>query len=118
LPAEEIFAFFANEVVSLREKAPQLAQIDTQSNLWPDLLDNILIRLDLGAYDIISEKRKIKTLVARRNDIAHGKKVFIENFEYYIEYEEAALNLMYALALAVVDRATQFDVADNCGSEV
>lgn len=115
LPAEDIFAFFTNEVASLRDKAPQLARIDTQSNLWPDLLERILARLDLSSYGIIEEKIKLKTLVARRNDIAHGKKVFIEDLEYYAGYETAALNVMYALALAVVDRASRFDRCGDAG---
>ncbi|WP_433935604.1 MAE_28990/MAE_18760 family HEPN-like nuclease [Brevundimonas diminuta] len=48
------------------------------------------------------------SLVSRRNDIAHGKKVFIQDMTYYREYEDAASALMYNLALAIVDRASRY----------
>ncbi len=83
LPPEEIVNFFLNEFQCLRDKAPQAVTVNTQSNLWPDLLEKILVRLDLEAPDIVRERRRLQTLVARRNDIAHGKKVFIDDFDYY-----------------------------------
>lgn len=64
--------------------------------------------MNLDAYPVIDEPDKIKTLVARRNDIAHGQKVFIEDLTYYLEYENMTRNLMYALALAVIDRAAKY----------
>lgn len=47
----------------------------------------------------------LATLVARRNDIAHGKKVFIRDMTYYHDYEQAVDAVMVGLALAVVGKA-------------
>ncbi|WP_424361114.1 MAE_28990/MAE_18760 family HEPN-like nuclease [Methylocystis parvus] len=105
LSSDGIYAFYANDIPKIRVSAPPKIGIETNSNLWPTLLRSILDRLELGSYSIILDEAKIKTLVARRNDIAHGKKVFIEDLRYYLEYERAASNLMYSLALAIVDRA-------------
>jgi hypothetical protein len=52
---------------------------------------------------IDNHKIKIKTLVGRRNDIAHGKINTISSIEEYQIYENAALDVMYELAVLVVD---------------
>src|SRR6202011_3735888 len=108
LPSHELFKFFGEEVDLLRAQTPKFPNVDTKSNLWPNLLEEILVKLDLASSSILLERRKLETLVARRNDIAHGKKVFIDDIEYYLEYERAATNTMYALALAVSDRYRLF----------
>jgi hypothetical protein len=46
---------------------------------------------------------KLKALVSRRNDIAHGKKMVIQTIEEYQPYEEAALLVMHELAVAVLE---------------
>jgi hypothetical protein len=104
LSSHDLFKFFGDGVVILREQAPKFSGIDTRSNLWPNLLEETLEKLDLSPVNVLLERRKLETLVARRNDIAHGKRVFIEDIEYYLEYERAATTTMYALALAVSDR--------------
>jgi hypothetical protein len=83
---ERIFQFFRQEMHVLRSTSPKPVAVDTKSNLWPDLLVKILGRLDLSSSCIIEHERKLKTLVARRNDIAHGKKVFIDDIKDYQEY--------------------------------
>lgn len=108
LPTAEAFEFFRVTVDQLRTKPPPEITIDTKSNLWPSLLEELLSAMNLDAYPVIDEPDKIKTLVARRNDIAHGQKVFIEDLTYYLEYENMTRNLMYALALAVIDRAAKY----------
>jgi len=108
LSPEGIFQFFQGDIHALRSTAPKTITVDTKSNLWPDLLAKILGRLDLNSSCIIEHERKLKTLVARRNDIAHGKRVFIDDITYYQEYETAVLNVMYGLALAVGDRSERF----------
>ena len=45
LPSDEIVSFFLNEFTSLRDSAPLSAQVDTQSNLWPDRLKQLLMQL-------------------------------------------------------------------------
>ena len=108
MSSEECFLFFKNEINVLRCKTPNLVSVDTKSNLWPELLTDLLKKLDLSHYNIVVDEKKLKTLVARRNDIAHGKNVFIADLRYYFEYEQVVTNIMYELALAVVDRSEQF----------
>jgi hypothetical protein len=104
MTSEESYHFFKNDVVNLRNSSPIPVTVDTKSNLWPSLLSDILIKLEINADTIQLDERKLTTLVARRNDIAHGKRVFIDDLSYYIDYERAATNTMYSLALAVVER--------------
>ncbi len=108
LSPERIFQFFQEEIRNLRSTPPKTITVDTKSNLWPELLREIIDRLDLDSSFIIKDERKLKTLVARRNDIAHGKRVFIDDIKYYLEYETAVLNVMYGLALAVGARSELF----------
>jgi len=105
MSSEDTFLFFKNEINSLRTKSPKPLMVDTKSNLWPEVLLELISKLDLTGYTIISDEKKLKTLVARRNDIAHGKSVFIDDLHYYLEYERVVINTMYELALAVVDRS-------------
>jgi MAE_28990/MAE_18760-like HEPN len=110
----ETFRFFREEIESLRRAPPPIVEVDTQSNLWPNLLQRILFSFDIPAAETLSDVAKIKTLVARRNDIAHGKQVFINDLKYYSEYEGATQALMYSLALAIVKKATHLaSVAKN-----
>jgi hypothetical protein len=108
LPTAAVYEFFRNTIDELRAKPPPEVIIDTRSNLWPSLLEELLSAMDLTAYDVIEHPEMIKTLVARRNDIAHGQKVFIADLTYYLEYENIARSLMYALALAIIDRAEKY----------
>jgi hypothetical protein len=110
-PAAEIFRFFREEIDLLRSAPPPVAEVDTQSNLWPNLLERMLLSFDIPTAEILCDATKIKTLVGRRNDIAHGKQVFINDIKYYSEYEGSAQALMYSLALAIVDKATGLTAA-------
>lgn len=102
------YEYFQNTINQIRLQPPPEVTVDTKSNLWPSLLEELLVSLDLGAYGVIDEPEKLKTLVARRNDIAHGQKVFIADMTYYLEYENLTRNVMYALALAIIDRAAKY----------
>jgi len=84
----------------LREK-PKFENALPEANLWPSVLKKMGEKLGIQSNEIINYERKISTLVARRNDIAHGQGVFISDLGYYSEYEHAALCVMYDLALSV-----------------
>ncbi|WP_347566292.1 MAE_28990/MAE_18760 family HEPN-like nuclease [Scytonema sp. UIC 10036] len=45
----------------------------------------------------------MKSLVARRNEIAHRPKMIIKNLQEYKKYEDAALEVMHELAISIVD---------------
>ena len=114
LKAHECFKFFSIDMVNFRAQAPKAMTVDTKSNLWPALLQELFEKLDLDSHNISIDVRKLKTLVARRNDIAHGKKAFIQDMAYYLEYERVVVNLMYELALAIVDRFEKFAGSRPC----
>jgi hypothetical protein len=85
-------------------KPPVFGDVDTKSNLWPDLLIELLAMADLASDEVEANKRQLKTLVARRNEIAHGRKNFISEVSYYLVYERAVYEVMYDLALGIDSR--------------
>lgn len=84
--------------------APQFPDVDTQSNLWPKVLAELLEAADLDAGMVMKHMAKLNTLVSRRNKIAHGEKNIIAEVEYYHTYEEAVYDVMYDLAIQVDSR--------------
>ncbi len=81
--------------------------IDTQSNLWPSVLSELLMDADLSTSVVDKHSAKLKTLVARRNGIAHGENNFISDYLYYKGYEDAVYEVMYDLAFQIELRLTQ-----------
>jgi hypothetical protein len=90
------------------ETPPQFPEVDTRSNLWPSVLADLLEYADINSIDIKIYSQKIKTLVSRRNSIAHGSKSFIEEIPYYLEYEECIKNLMYDIAISIDERLSGY----------
>ncbi|MFB2982814.1 MAE_28990/MAE_18760 family HEPN-like nuclease [Microseira sp. BLCC-F43] len=78
-------------------------KLETQSNLWPDVLkqNSLLAGLDCKLVD--QYEIELKALVRRRNDIAHGQKMIIKDLNEYQKYENAALEVMHELAVSIVD---------------
>ena len=83
---------------------PQFPDVDTESNLWPSVLFELLEAADLNTSKVEEHELKLKTLVARRNKIAHGEHNIIEEFAYYKTYEDAVYDVMYDIAMQVDDR--------------
>lgn len=73
----------------------------TKSNLWPSLLRENCDAVGLSITTLNEQESKLKTLVGRRNDIAHGQKNVIRNLPEYKKYEDAAFTVLYALALDI-----------------
>lgn len=94
-----------NEIVHFENSylavTPQFPDVDTKSNLWPTVLVELLTAADLDTSKVVEHDLKLKTLVARRNKIAHGEHNFIEEFAYYKTYEDAVYDVMYDIALQV-----------------
>lgn len=84
----------------------QFPEIDTKSNLYPSTLSDLLLDADLVLEELANHTQKIKTLVKRRNKIAHGEKEIIDDLNYYMTYEDAVKTLMYELALAIDAKLT------------
>jgi len=78
-------------------------RLETDSNLWPNLLRVNSAEVDLPYKKVDEHELKLKTLVARRNEIAHGKKMVIASLEEYQPYEDAVILVMHELAVAVLE---------------
>lgn len=89
--------------VALEDK-PVFPEVDTKSNLWPNVLDEILIFADINEDLFDGDREKIKTLVARRNDIAHGQRNKVDDIGYYLTFEDAVLKFFYRLIFCVERR--------------
>jgi hypothetical protein len=97
-----------NEVTDFKakhlESLASFPEVDTDSNLWPEILIALLTSADLDSKTVEKNRPKLATLVARRNEIAHGQKNFIAEFQYYRTFETAVYEVMYDLALQVEGR--------------
>jgi len=91
----------------LQQKA-EFPEVDTKSNLWPKTLEDLLVSADLQIPSLSENNRRLSTLVSRRNKIAHGERDMILDYSYYLEFEHAALEVMYDLALAIDTRLAAF----------
>ena len=86
---------------------PNFPEIDTKSNLWPNVMLDLLRVADIGCGVVDFHTAKLSTLVARRNDIAHGKRNFIAEVDYYLTYENVVYEVMYDLAYSIDDRLSK-----------
>jgi hypothetical protein len=104
LPAIELL----DEIEDFRNRhhknSPEFPEVETKSNLWPSLLEDLLKSADIESDIVIKHKFKIKTLVARRNEIAHGKQDLISEVSYYTHYEAVVYDIMYEIAFLIDER--------------
>lgn len=87
----------------LEENLEFAIKLETYNKLYPSIFKENVNHAGLHCDSIEVYKIEIKTLVARRNQIAHGQKMVIKNIDKYQKYEDAAIEVMYDLALAIVD---------------
>jgi hypothetical protein len=78
-------------------------KLETQSNLYPNLFKDNSTKVCLKCELVEQYKTELKTLVGRRNEIAHGKKMSIKDINEYKKYEDAAIEVMHELAVSIVD---------------
>jgi hypothetical protein len=113
LPAGE----FLEEIEGFEKKyyttSPEFREVETKSNLWPNLLVDLLKEADIENEIVEVHRHKLKTLVARRNQIAHGKQDIIAEVDYYFEYEKAVYDLMYELTFRIDERLNSPPYAIN-----
>ena len=84
--------------------SPLFPDIDTQSNLSPRVLIDLMETADLCTSMVKEHEVKLRTLVNRRNKIAHGENTIIAEVEYYNTYEQAVYDVMYDLAIQIEKR--------------
>jgi hypothetical protein len=86
---------------------PIFPSVETDSNLWPSKLREILNAADIHLSELENHHQKIRTLVARRNKIAHGERDIILEFDYYVQFEEAFKNIAYDLAYKIDEKISR-----------
>ncbi|MFN9623485.1 MAG: MAE_28990/MAE_18760 family HEPN-like nuclease [Cyanobacteriota bacterium] len=104
LPPADMIAEVTNFKTKHLASLASFPEVDTDSNLWPETLIALLASADLDSRTVERNRPQLKTLVSRRNEIAHGQKNFIAEYRYYLAYEAAVYEVMYDLALQVEAR--------------
>ncbi|MGL5062207.1 MAG: MAE_28990/MAE_18760 family HEPN-like nuclease [Microcoleus sp.] len=104
LSALSIWEFGQTQFKSLLEENLDFqVKLETDSNLWPHILKDNTLQAGLNCTLVDRYEVKLRALVSRRNGIAHGQKMIIKDIHEYQEYENAALEVMHDLAVAIVE---------------
>lgn len=107
LPSDQLLVEISNFEASTMSISPDFPTVDTQSNLWPNVLKDLLEIADLSVIKVQEHELKLKTLVSRRNKIAHGEHNMISEVSYYKEFESAVYDVIYDLAYQIEARLSQ-----------
>ena len=78
-------------------------RLETESNLWPSVAKGNNVSVGLPYVELDSNDVQLRSLVSRRNEIAHGKPLVIKKLEDYQPYEQSALLAMHELAVGVLE---------------
>lgn len=103
--AKSLWDFFSKVMPSELDKYASFhpdCRLQTDSNLWPNVFERECARVGISSNILSDERPRIKALVARRNDIAHGKNMTIKSVAEYTEYENAAFLVLHDLAVQVL----------------
>ena len=104
LPPKDLLVQITNFEDEILSNSIEFPDVDTESNLWPNVLKNLLENADISIDTLTQNHRTLSTLVSRRNKISHGENDIIPEFSYYISFENAVKTLMYELALAIDEK--------------
>lgn len=107
LPYDDMLSKIEKFQIEHLASNPQFPDVDTNSNLWPNVLIDLLKTADLNTSIAEKNEAKLRTLVSRRNSIAHGEKNFINEVSYLRGFEEAVYEVLYDVALQVDYRLSQ-----------
>ena len=104
MPIHEIWHFCAHEFSNqMTQPLAFETRLETQSNLWPELFRKNNEKIGVLCSQISLEEMRIKSLVGRRNAIAHGEKLEIKDVREYQIYENSVILVLHDLALAIVE---------------
>ena len=78
-------------------------RLETDSNLWPDVYERECARIGIVSGSLDNHRVRLRALVSRRNDIAHGKIMIVRSVQEYAEYENATLVVMHELAIQTME---------------
>ncbi|MCK8496070.1 MAE_28990/MAE_18760 family HEPN-like nuclease [Spirosoma sp. RP8] len=103
MPDREIFNFINGGFASVVSEAINIKyneEFET-SNLYPNVLEDLCAKMGIECPELNNRRILVKSLVGRRNDIAHGKDNDVKDLNEYNKYEEATIDVMYSLALSI-----------------
>ncbi|MHC5759994.1 MAE_28990/MAE_18760 family HEPN-like nuclease [Nostoc sp.] len=104
LSLENLWKFTQTGLKSLLEENIDFQiKLETESNLYPNIFRVNSLQVCLDCTLVEQYQIELRTLVRRRNDIAHGQKMIIKDLKEYQKYEDAALEVMHELAISIVD---------------
>ncbi|GAB5994632.1 hypothetical protein AE1304_40910 [Aeromonas enteropelogenes] len=103
LTNQEFLAFCKAFNETYNSPAKFSKKLETESNLYPNVIDenNSILNLELSSLNGI--RHHLRALVSRRNAIAHGEVMVIQDINFYTTYENAVFTVMYDFALSCVD---------------
>jgi hypothetical protein len=104
LAPEPFISDIENFSVLFYNPAPEFPEVDTKSNLWPNVLEELLNDADISLTSLDDHRIRLKTLVEKRNNISHGKGDVVSEVSYYREFESAVYDIMYEMALKIDER--------------
>ena len=104
LASDNLWSFCVDEFPKLlSEPVMFMTKLETEANLWPEVFTKNSEKVSLPTQMINIHNSKIRALVARRNDIAHGKKMIIKELAEYQEYEKAVISVINELAEGIIE---------------
>jgi hypothetical protein len=98
--------FFNSDLpVEIQQRAafPPECRLETECNLWPNVFERECEKIGIFSTELQSYRSRIKALVSRRNDIAHGKNMTVRSIDEYSEYENATLLVLHDLAVQILE---------------
>lgn len=100
LPAAEFLHTLETFATTTGSQKPQFPEVDTKSNLWPNVLEDLLAFADISCPSVDRNRVLLNALVGKRNGIAHGQAVSA-SYPDYLKQEYAVYEVMYDLAYQV-----------------
>lgn len=106
LDSKSLYEFFTTGLPLEVEKIPSFhseCRLSPNDNLYPNIFEKENKKVGIICEELEKSRLRIKTLVSRRNSIAHGEKMTIKDVKEYTEYETTTLCLMHELGLKVIE---------------
>ncbi|MQW88638.1 MAE_28990/MAE_18760 family HEPN-like nuclease [Sinorhizobium saheli] len=100
LPSSDFLHTLETFAMTTGAQKPNFPEVDTKSNLWPNVLEDLLASADITCASIDKNRVLLKALVGKRNGIAHGQAV-TATYADYLKQENAVYEVMYDLAYQV-----------------
>lgn len=100
LPAGDLLIALETFVSTTVTQKPSFPEVDTKSNLWPNVLEELLELADITCLSVDRNRLLLRALVGKRNGIAHGESVTATYADYLMQ-ETAVYEVMYELAYQV-----------------